>query len=304
VVDSFRDVYSLNADISAGDAVAVGRYPEDVYQGGNPWYISTSAAAEQLYDAIYQWNSIGSIDITSTSLAFFKAIYSSAATGTYSSDTSTFTAIISAVQTYADGFMSIVEEYTPSDGTLTEQFQRDSGAPMSASALTWSYAALLTAAARRASSVGPSWGSSNGNTVPSTCSATSATGSYTLATNTAWPTAPVASTRPSCTAPTEVAVTFQEIVTTTFGENVYLTGSIAALSNWSTTDAILLSAEDYTSANNLWYVAITLPAGESMEYKFFKESDGTVTWEDDPNRVFTVPSDCGVSTACINDEWQ
>ncbi|OKL59128.1 Glucoamylase [Talaromyces atroroseus] len=304
VTDSFRDVFSLNANISAGSAVAVGRYPEDVYQGGNPWYLATTAAAEQLYDAIYQWKKIGSIDITSTSLAFFQAIYPSAATGTYSSDSTTFTDIVSAVQTYADGYMSIVEEYTPSDGTLTEQFQRDNGAPLSASALTWSYAALLTAAARRSSTVGGSWGSSNGNTVPSTCSATSATGSYTSATNTAWPTAPVSSTRPSCTAPTEVAVTFQEIVTTTFGENVYLTGNITALSSWSTTDAILLSAADYRSAYNLWYVTLTLPAGESLEYKFFKENDGTVTWEDDPNRVFTVPSDCGVSTACINDEWQ
>ena len=34
-VDSFRDVYSINSGIPAGDAVATGRYPEDVYQGGN-----------------------------------------------------------------------------------------------------------------------------------------------------------------------------------------------------------------------------------------------------------------------------
>ena len=37
VTDSFRSIYKINAGISEGHAVAVGRYPEDVYQGGNPW---------------------------------------------------------------------------------------------------------------------------------------------------------------------------------------------------------------------------------------------------------------------------
>lgn len=35
--DSFRTVFAINSGIAAGSAVAVGRYPEDVYQGGNPW---------------------------------------------------------------------------------------------------------------------------------------------------------------------------------------------------------------------------------------------------------------------------
>ena len=64
------------------------------------------AAAEQLYDAVYQWNSAGSISITSTSLAFFQAIYPSAAVGVYASSSSTFTSIINAVMTYADSYMS------------------------------------------------------------------------------------------------------------------------------------------------------------------------------------------------------
>lgn len=38
--DSFRAVYAINSGIAEGSAVAVGRYPEDVYQGGNPWYVS------------------------------------------------------------------------------------------------------------------------------------------------------------------------------------------------------------------------------------------------------------------------
>jgi glucoamylase len=34
-VDSFRTIYSINSGITANQAVATGRYPEDVYQGGN-----------------------------------------------------------------------------------------------------------------------------------------------------------------------------------------------------------------------------------------------------------------------------
>lgn len=36
VVDAFRDIYTLNSQYSSGSAVAVGRYPEDVYYNGNP----------------------------------------------------------------------------------------------------------------------------------------------------------------------------------------------------------------------------------------------------------------------------
>lgn len=81
VTDSFRSIYTINSGIAEGVAVAVGRYPEDSYQGGNPWYLNTLAAAEQLYDALYTWNKQGYITVTSTSLAFFKDFSSSITAG-------------------------------------------------------------------------------------------------------------------------------------------------------------------------------------------------------------------------------
>lgn len=39
VTDSFRPVFAINKGIPAGVGVAVGRYSEDVYMGGNPWYL-------------------------------------------------------------------------------------------------------------------------------------------------------------------------------------------------------------------------------------------------------------------------
>ncbi|GAM40713.1 glucoamylase GlaA [Talaromyces pinophilus] len=325
--DSFRSVYSLNSGIAEGVAVSVGRYPEDSYYNGNPWFLTTTAAAEQLYDAIYQWNKIGSITITSTSLAFFQDVYSSAAVGTYASGSTAFTAIISAVKTYADGYMSIAQTHAMTNGSLSEQFDKATGSELSARDLTWSYAALLTANMRRNGVVPPSWGAASANSVPSSCSTGSATGTYSTPTGTSWPstltsgtagttttatttsisggTTTTSTSTTACTTPTSVAVTFDEIATTTYGENVFIVGSISQLGSWNTNNAIALSASKYTSSNNLWYATINLPAGTTFQYKYIrKETDGTIKWESDPNRSYTVPSGCGVSTATENDTWR
>lgn len=309
VTDSFRSIYTINTGIAEGTAVAVGRYPEDSYQGGNPWYLNTLAAAEQLYDALYQWNRIGSITITSTSLAFWQDLYPSAAVGTYASSTSTYATLYNAVQTYADGYFNNVANYTPSGGHLAEQYSRSTGAPLSAADLTWSYAAFLTAAAARAGIVPASWGASTGDSLPGTCSSSAASGTYSTATATSFPsnqtpissgsstntatsakpttttTAKTSSTSTACTVATSVAVTFDEIVTTTYGETIKIAGSIPELGNWDTDSAPALSASYYTSSNHLWYYTVTLAAGEIFQYKFINvATNGAISWESDPNR--------------------
>ncbi|KFY07748.1 hypothetical protein V492_06848 [Pseudogymnoascus sp. VKM F-4246] len=178
VVDSFRSVYGINSANAAGSAAAVGRYSEDVYQGGNPWYLATLAAAELLYDALYQWDTQGTLTISDVSLPFFKDLDSTAAAGTYTANSTEYTSLTAAVKTYADGFVAVVQKYTPADGSLAEQFGRDDGAPLSAVELTWSYASFLTAIDRRSGTVPPSWGESAGNKVPETCSGDSAAGTY------------------------------------------------------------------------------------------------------------------------------
>ena len=138
VTDSFRSIYTINSGIPEGTAVAVGRYPEDSYQGGNPWYINTAAAAELLYDALYQWQQQGSLTITPISLTFFRDFSSSVTAGTYTASSPTFSTLTTAIRAYADGYMSIIESYTPSGGALAEQYSRSNGAPLSAVDLTWS----------------------------------------------------------------------------------------------------------------------------------------------------------------------
>lgn len=139
VVDSFRSIYSLNANAANSSAAAVGRYAEDVYFNGNPWYLATNAAAEQLYYALAQWKAAGGITITTTSLPFFQRVAAEnlqLTTGTASA--AQYAAIVQAVKAYADGFLEINQKYTPADGSLSEQYDRNTGMPTSANDLTWS----------------------------------------------------------------------------------------------------------------------------------------------------------------------
>jgi glucoamylase len=107
VVDSFRDLYPINKNATAPAAVAVGRYPEDVYYTGNPWYLCTLACAELLYDAAAQLNATGSLTIDDISLPFFQDIYPSAAAQTYTGRA--MAPILEAMRTYGDGFVQVIE---------------------------------------------------------------------------------------------------------------------------------------------------------------------------------------------------
>jgi glucoamylase len=325
VTDSFRSVYTINSGIAEGTAVAVGRYPEDVYYNGNPWYLCTLAAAEQLYDALIVWGSQGYIEVTSTSLACFKDFDDSVTAGTYESSSTTYTTLFDAVTTYAEGYMNVVATYAASNGSLSEQFDKSTGNPLSAYDLTWSYAAFLSAANRRAGVVPSSWSASSGDTVPGTCSATSVIGSYSTATSTEFPasqtpqsgystttasvtttasTTGTSSTTTACATPRSVLVTFDELATTAYGETVKIVGNVAALGGWDTNSAVELDASSYTSSNPLWTVSIQLASGVVVEYKYIKvSSSGSVTWEADPNHTITVPASCSTAST-VSNTWQ
>lgn len=196
----------------------------------------------------------------------------SVAIGTYDSSSSTYTTLTTAIKTYADGYLGIVQTYTPSNGSLAEQFLRSNGAPFSAIDLTWSYASFLTAVARRSGQMPASWGEPTANTVPSTCFATSAQGTYTTPTATA----PL----PPCTTVSSVAITFNVAERTTFGETVLIAGSIPQLGSWDTANAVPLSAADYQSEYPRWFVTVSLPAGTTFQYKYvMEESGGSITYE-------------------------
>ncbi|KAE8355874.1 Six-hairpin glycosidase-like protein [Aspergillus coremiiformis] len=306
VTDSFRSIYAINSDRAEHQAVAVGRYPEDRYYNGNPWFLATLAAAEQLYDALYQWDHIGSLTITDVSLPFFKPLYSSASVGTYASSTTVYKDIVEAVESYADEYVQIVQQYAASNGSMAEQYSKTDGTQTSARDLTWSYAALLTVHSRRNAVAPAPWGQSAATSIPSTCSPTFATGTYRSVVITSWPTIrgyPGAPDSP-CQTPTTVSVTFDVTAPTVYGEHVKIVGSISQLGGWNPRKAVALSADRYTMDSPLWTGTIQLPAGQSFEYKFIRVQNGVVTWESDPNRKYTVPVACGVKSSVQNDVWR
>lgn len=141
----------------------------------------------------------------------------------------------------------------------------------------------------------------------SACSTTTTTttASTTLKTTTST-TSTTTTTSTSCTQATALPVLFEEYVTTSYGQNIYIAGSISQLGSWDTANAVALSASKYTSSSPLWYVVVTIPVGTSFQYKFMEETSGssTITWESDPNRVYTVPTGCVGSTATVTATWR
>jgi glucoamylase len=194
--------------------------------------------------------------------------------GTYAKQSTTYSSIMDAVRSYADGYMAIVQKYAPSNGGLSEQFNKADGSPLSAVDLTWSYAAFLTATERRNGVVSQSWGEPSNNVQPQVC-----TGS------------------PACNSKT----TFNVLANTNFGQNISVVGQLTQLGNWAPASAQALSASQYTISNPLWFGTIDLPAGTVFEYKYIKKtSDGMVIWQAGENNQFTTENECGSNTT-IND---
>ncbi|KAI0008020.1 1, 4-alpha-D-glucan glucohydrolase [Xylariaceae sp. FL0662B] len=286
-VDSFRDssLYPINEGIPFDKGIAVGRYIEDVYYDGNPWYLITSGAAEYLYDAIARWESQGSLEIDNTSLAFFRDIYPEARTGTYSINGSgvEFSQIMTAVADYADSFVQVVQKYTLENGSLSEQFNKNQpGNPLSAYDLTWSYAAFVTMAQRRAREFPGGWIPSYPTDVPTQCSPGSTKGSYVPALPAGAP-----GINSTCTS----TVLFKVNASTYYGENIYVGGNTSDLGAWKFDNAWPLSAAEYTQERPLWSGPVPMRGATVVTYKYIRgqDCDQDPIWES-TSRTIVVPT--------------
>ncbi|GGQ18065.1 alpha-amylase [Streptomyces griseomycini] len=96
----------------------------------------------------------------------------------------------------------------------------------------------------------------------------------------------------------EVGASFSVDATTTWGENVYVTGDNAALGNWNPAAALKLDPAAYP----VWKLDVALPAGTSFAYKYLrKDAFGKVTWESGANRTATVPTS---GKKLLSDTWR
>jgi glucoamylase len=199
-----------------------------------------------------------------------------------------------AINAYADSFVAVAEKYTPSNGSLSEQFNRDTGVPLSADDLTWSYTAFVTMSQRRAGQYPASWGSRNAVVPPATCAGTSTQGVYAPAT---------AAGAPNVTVSCQVEIVFDVNATTYFGENIYVIGNIDDLGAWNINNAIPMGAGGYTEARPLWSVSAYLDAAESVIYQYVRREDCNQPYiYETINRKLMVPA-CGGASITTNDAW-
>ncbi|KAK4192005.1 family 15 putative glycoside hydrolase [Podospora australis] len=286
-VDTFRDpaLYPINQGNVKSQGIALGRYPEDFYYNGNPWYLIVHGAAEFLYDAIAAWKQQGSITIDSTSLPFFKDLYPLARTGTFGRLHPAFYILQGVVKSYADSFVAVSQKYTPKDGTQAEQFVKTAPfAPISAANLTWSYASFVGMKHRRDGHLPPKSWVPKGLTLPKTCERTTVQGVYVPAT---------AAGAPNVTIPCISTIRLQLNASTYYGENLYVTGNSPTLGNWDLDVAYPLMSSNYTAERPLWYADLPLEMPEgvtTLKYKYARQQDCGQDWiVEEEERTLEVP---------------
>ncbi len=147
---AFDSLYALNRSEKPGtdSTVAVGRYPEDRYYGGNPWILSTEGFGEFYYRLAKELRGKASISVNDINGPFYRGLAGSsgatlgAGTVLLSSDPR-YGAILAALVRKGDAQESLVRAHAGPGGELSEQMDRNSGAMSSANDLSWNYAAFM-----------------------------------------------------------------------------------------------------------------------------------------------------------------
>ncbi|ORX59418.1 glucoamylase [Hesseltinella vesiculosa] len=148
----FDQVFPINHERNKTRyGVAMGRYPEDVYDGngmslGNPWFLATACMAELYYRAMLTWQSQGGVEVNEINHGFFLQRDTKVVTGhVYRLGQPDYQQLIQQLTTEADRFLATIQYHQQANGALSEQFNRWTGYQQGAEDLTWSYASLLSA---------------------------------------------------------------------------------------------------------------------------------------------------------------
>jgi glucoamylase len=156
---AFAPIYAINDPHRFPDVgVAIGRYPEDIYSGlttlrqGNPWVLSTAALGEFYYRLASRVRHLPEFTVDRINAKFVKNVMGPALGGrailpgmiikSGSAEMERFTL---SLREHGDLFMKRIRIHSSSDGSLSEQIDRNTGFMTSARDLTWSYASVITA---------------------------------------------------------------------------------------------------------------------------------------------------------------
>ncbi|MEU6452677.1 carbohydrate-binding module family 20 domain-containing protein [Streptomyces sp. NPDC046979] len=97
--------------------------------------------------------------------------------------------------------------------------------------------------------------------------------------------------------PVTSGVSFAVNATTSWGQNIYVTGNRPELGDWNPGNALKLDPAAYP----VWKGDVELPEGTSFEYKYVRKDEaGNVTWESGANRTATVTS----TRTTLDDTWR
>jgi glucoamylase len=153
---AFDYLYAVNRDRKNDEgtpmAPGLGRYPEDKYDGyrtdreGNPWFLSTHAAAQYLLLLRGELMRAGQLKITDISREFFEDLVKQdfSHTRKLREGDPTFEAVLQALQDRSDAYIRRSKFHTAEGGHQSEQFNRVHGHMQGARDLTWSYASFLS----------------------------------------------------------------------------------------------------------------------------------------------------------------
>jgi glucoamylase len=149
VILAHQKAFEVNSKIRPDLPPAIGRYTEDTFMGGNPWFLATLALAELHYRLVSDHLSRGIVEVNSEALPFYQWILPSVEAGRYDASHKLYAPLIRAIFKRGDGFLERVRVHAAGDGSMDEQLDRHNGVMKSAKDLTWSYAAFITAARAR-----------------------------------------------------------------------------------------------------------------------------------------------------------
>lgn len=157
MASDMRFRYPINRDRIGKPSlgVALGRYPEDIYDGvgtseGNPWFIATASAAEVIFKTVYKLlDSQQDLLINKYNQEFFKSFINFEA-----DDLEEFVIPCNSIRynnallnlfDFGDSFLKIIKDHVDGNGHMSEQFNKYTGYMQGAKDLTWSYSAFWNA---------------------------------------------------------------------------------------------------------------------------------------------------------------
>ncbi|CAL9730000.1 hypothetical protein MOUN0_I04214 [Monosporozyma unispora] len=162
LMQDMKPLYPINKNLHMGEnaAVALGRYPEDIYDGidvseGNPWFLATCQGANILYRLVKSLEDKGmDLSVPLEQENFWYLFFKPYPTSTYNElilpyQSLAFNETIKQILNIADGFIEIVRAHVNEQGEMSEQFNKYSGYLTGATNLTWSYVEFINAITAR-----------------------------------------------------------------------------------------------------------------------------------------------------------